>query len=240
MPTKISVELLPRSREQLLADAAIVAQYPEVTHINVPDQEKFTLRSLDAVEDLREAYGERFIYVPHLPALRMPEDPRLDMRDLWLVVQGDPPTSMRPCQSSTSRELIRFCAMFSPMAAAIDQYRGMAADEIAYVKEKISLGAKIFFTQPFFSLRSLEAWETILAPLSIEVFYGVSPVTTEKSKAYWEKMNRVIFPPDFSLEFDAQIDFARNMIAWARLHGRSVYLMPIRVNLKEYLDGVFR
>ncbi len=240
MPPKISVELLPRSREHLLAEAAIVAQYPEVTHINVPDQEKFTLRSLDAVEDLRQVYAERFIYVPHLPALRLPEDPRLDMRDLWLVVQGDPPTSMRPCQSSTSRELIRFCAMFSPMAAAIDQYRGMAADELAYVKEKISLGAKIFFTQPFFSLRSLEAWETALLPLAVDVFYGVSPVTTEKSKAYWEKMNRVIFPPDFSPEWDAQIDFARSVIAWAKSHERSVYLMPIKVPLQPYLDGIFR
>ncbi len=70
---------------------------------------------------------------------------------------------------------------------------------------------------------------------TMEVYYGFAPVTTEKSKAYWEKMNNVTFPVDFSLDPEANIEFARDNIALLHEHNQGAYLMPIRFDAKRYL-----
>jgi methylenetetrahydrofolate reductase (NADPH) len=106
------------------------------------------------------------------------------------------------------------------------------------VRAKIAAGATGFFTQPFFSLQRLRYWDTIL-PKECEIFYGVSPITTEASLLYWKEKNHVVFPPRFSITIEWQVSFAQSVIRWAKAHGRSVYLMPIRIPLALYLQKVF-
>ena len=82
MSTSISLELVPRSEASLIADAMLVAAYPAVTHINIPDIDKFALRSTDAVRLLRERFGNRFTYVPQHDHRRLQplDDPRPAVR----------------------------------------------------------------------------------------------------------------------------------------------------------------
>lgn len=237
MKTAISVELVPRSKESLFADADVAARYPEVTHLNVPDLECFALRSVEAVRMLREKYGDRFVYVPHVRAIKPSFDTSSYSGDIALVVHGDKLATMKD-SVATSAEYIALLSVRIPTMAGLDPYRSSLRDELAYVETKRAAGATGFFTQPFFSMDHLRFWDTLL-PRDCTIFYGISPVTTEKSLAYWKEKNHVAFPSDFSTTLYRQVSFARVAIYFARQKGRSVYLMPIRTPLAGYLEKVF-
>lgn len=239
MATHISVELVPRSTEGIVNDARVVARYPEVTHLNVTDLGRFPLRSVDAVQLLRDALGDRFVYIPHIPA---PRFPHLILSgnfsgDVTLVVSGD--TSSGSHHPVTAIECMNYLRGRMPIMGGIDPYRSSTEVELAYIERKRSAGAKGFFTQPFFSIDHLRYWDSVL-PRDAEIFYGVSPVVSEASERYWRTMNHVVFPAGFVTSLPRQVTFARRVIRWARKHNRSVYLMPIKTPLDSYLARVFR
>ena len=238
MITSISVELVPRSRESVLADAALVATYQEVTHINIPDIARFSLRSVDAIRLIREQFGERFVYVPHVRAIAGVALGTDFPGDIALIVQGDMPVQFDPSKISYAADHIASVSDRIRVMAGIDPYRSSPKHELALVEAKIAAGARGFFTQPFFSLAQLRYWDTIL-PNTVDIFYGVSPVTTEASLLYWRDKNHVVFPRNFSWAPSRQVAFAQRVIRFAQAHGRSVYLMPIRIPLALYLSKVF-
>jgi len=237
MKTAISVELIPRSKESLLADAAIAAHYPEVTHLNVTDLERFPMRSVEAVRILRKKYGDRFIYVPHIRAAVPSFNTRAYSGDIALVIHGDD-TTPGAGEVVSSTEYIAILSMRIRTMAGLDPYRSSLKSELAYIDEKRKAGATGFFTQPFFSYEHLLFWDSMLPP-DCDIFYGVSPVTTEKSLIYWREKNNAVFPPHFSTTLSDQVAFAQKVIRFAKWKGRSAYLMPIRTPLAEYLEKVF-
>jgi methylenetetrahydrofolate reductase (NADPH) len=168
------------------------------------------------------------------------EDFTLSGIDTVLVIAGDQPQDMsRRVYRTSSIDLIRALKAAMPslkVYAGIDPYRTGIKAELDYVRRKIDAGADGFFTQPFFDLRLMEIYRDLLSGL--DVFWGISPVMSERSKDYWDNLNNAIFPPHFepTLEWNRQL--AKQALAFARETGSNIYFMPIRINLVEYLDGI--
>jgi len=99
-------------------------------------------------------------------------------------------------------------------------------------------GVEGFFSQPFFDLRLMEIYAEKLH--NFEIFWGISPVITHKSKSYWESRNRAYFPKGFEPTMDWNLDFANKAMDFCRQTNGNIYMMPIRVNLEEYLSGIFQ
>lgn len=238
MKTSISVELVPRDAESVLAEAAIVAGYLQVTHINIPDLERFALRSVEAIRLIRDRFGSRFIYVPHIRTVASTLIPESFPGDIALIVQGDIPDQFHTSPVPYASEHIASVSDKVRVMAGIDPYRSSLEHEQVVIRNKIAAGVVGFFTQPFFSLEHLRYWDTIL-PKDVEIFYGLSPVTTTASLAYWKEKNHVVFPNNFVPTVARQVAFARKVMRWATARNRSLYLMPIRMPLQEYLKRVF-
>ncbi|MEM7020123.1 MAG: methylenetetrahydrofolate reductase, partial [Pseudomonadota bacterium] len=158
-----------------------------------------------------------------------------------LIVQGDAPQDMsHRVYPNTSVDLIRLFKRYFPevkVYAALDAYRAGLRDEYEYIQRKLEAGADGFFTQPFFDVRLLEVYADFLQEQKI--FWGVSPVMTERSRNYWEARNQVIFPSDFEPTLEWNIAFAKKVLAYADAQDFDVYLMPIKVNIEKYLSGIF-
>lgn len=238
LSSAISLELIPRSADSLLRDALCASQYPLITHLNIPDIDRFPIRSVEAAWLLRERFGSRFNYVPHVRAIAPFESYMFAPGDFVLAVHGDAPENFSPHKDKSTLEYISDLKSAFPVMAAIDPYRSSFAQEVAYMKHKIVVGASGFFTQPFFSLQHLRYWDTLL-PRDLPIYYGVTPVTTEGTLSYWRDKNHVVFPDRFSLSLRSQVRFARSVIRWSRAHWRNVYLMPIKVPVQVYLEAVF-
>jgi len=241
MQCPISLELVPRSSESLLEEAGIAAEYPRITHINIPDITRFPIRSVQAVSLIEERFGDRFIYVPHVRASHPTTCSCTFPSGRALVVQGDEDGMI--CKPWTSMGYIQTLSRYVDVAATLDPYRGSVERELRNLAEKYVAGARGFFTQPFFSLEQVQFWETLL-PRHYEIFYGVSPVTTESSVNYWKEKNHAVFPTHFPLSLSAQATFARRVIRFvSKRHStfsyRAVYLMPIRIPVGEYLEKIF-
>lgn len=157
-----------------------------------------------------------------------------------LVVTGDPPQEMgRRVYTTTATSLIRRLKRDWPslkVYAAYDPYRQGIRAELDYAARKLEAGADGFFTQPFFDLRLLEMHAEILAGQT--VFWGVAPVTTDKSRAYWEATNRAVFPREFAATLEWNQGFARRVLEFLRAENGHVYFMPIRIDLERYLSGI--
>ena len=242
----LSIELVPRDRESLQHELQLIrTHFPTIETINIPDLLKFPLRSWDACRQAKALFPHA---IPHLRAidfdLRQPfplvEDFLRNELDTVLVIAGDQPQDMsRRVYRTSSIELIRALKATMPtlkVYAGIDPYRTGIKTELDYVKRKIDAGADGFFTQPFFDLRLMEIYCDLLAGL--EVFWGISPVMSERSKDYWDNLNNAIFPPDFepTLEWNRQL--AKQAMGFARETRSNIYFMPIRINLVEYLEGI--
>jgi methylenetetrahydrofolate reductase (NADPH) len=70
------------------------------------------------------------------------------------------------------------------------------------------------------------------------VFWGLTPVVTSGARAYWETTNRALFPRGFEPTMEWNRAFARDALRLIRAMDANAYLMPIRVDLGEYLDGL--
>jgi methylenetetrahydrofolate reductase (NADPH) len=109
--------------------------------------------------------------------------------------------------------------------AAFDPYRSNIRYELDYLREKKEAGAAGFFSQPFFDLRLLEIYAEYLE--GADVYWGISPVLSEKNRNYWESRNRAIFPKSFRPDLFWNVDFGRRVLDYCEKRGFNLYLMPI-------------
>lgn len=243
---QISIEIVPRDEATLHTELATIHQsLPLVNMINIPDITRMKVRSWHGCHVAKSYYPH---VIPHIRAVDfdlhepLPFAAELEQAGITsvLVVTGDTPkTELRPVYPNNSLELIRKICRDHPsweVYAAIDPYRQDFQTEYRYAMEKLEAGAKGFFTQPFFDLRLMEVYANLLP--AIDIYWGVSPVLTQRSQDYWETVNRVVFPRQFELSLEWNRQFAREALNFARERNQHIYYMPIRVNLVEYLGGI--
>ncbi len=244
--TRISIELVPRSSELLERDLEVLHErFKSVQMVNIPDILRYELRSWEAC---RQAKRTVPCAIPHLRAMDFnlcdlgPLKEALSRGNLSevLIVQGDPPQDLgHRIFPTKSVDLIRAIKSLTPQVkvyAAIDPYRNSFRQEMAYIKAKVDAGADGFFTQPFFHQGLMEVWHDLLE--GTEVFWGVSPVASERTQRYWETKNNAIFPGAFEPTLEWNRQFAKRALAWARSRNTNLYFMPIRLDLIRYLGGI--
>ena len=244
---RISLELVPHDEGALRADLELVKKnFPAINLINIPDLLRLETRSWQGAAIAGEYYGA---VMPHIRAMDINLDQPLAMKDFLvvhnitevLVIEGDPPQDMRHSVYPTmTTDVIRKFHAEMPQVkvyAGIDQYRGSMKDELYRIKRKQQAGAAGFFTQPFFDLRFMDIYADMLAGL--EVYWGISPVTTLTSASYWERKNQVVFPQGFEPTLEWSVDFSHKVMDFADKNKGNVYFMPIVVDLTKYLNGVF-
>ncbi len=247
------LEIVPRTEDKFLEELHSVSEMlPKISWINIPYTKWCQLHSIEAI-DQAQRLQVPWLLVPHIRARDLVRiewqhivshtDTTLELIEAlvkrWvekiLVVQGDP-HEWEWDDPEISPAFIKYLKDTTKLKVfwAIDQYRWKGESE--RIERKKWAGVDGFFTQPFFDAHSVETsrnqWH------NMEVYYGFAPVTTEKSKSYWEKVNNVVFPSDFSLCEEANIELARKNIEFLRISGQWAYLMPIRFNAKRYLSGV--
>lgn len=243
---KVSLELVPRDEEVLRGELAQAKKYEgKIDLINIPDLLRLPVRSWEGAA----IAGEAFPAVPHIRAMDIDITKPLPMADYLrehairevLVIEGDAPQNMAHTVYPTeSIDVIRKFREEMPeirVFAGIDQYRGSMRQEDYRIRRKLQAGAVGFFTQPFFDRRFLAMYADMLE--GIEVYWGLSPVTSQRSQSYWETKNQVVFPKGFAPTLAWSISFAREVIEEVRARDEHVYLMPIRTGLEEYLGGIF-
>ena len=220
-------------------------RFVRVGQVNIPDLLRFPLRSWDACAITRHKFP---ISIPHIRAIDIPAaGPLKDIEALValgmgeiLVVSGDLPQDMgRRVYPTTAASLIRRIKSAWPhlkVYAAYDPYRQGLRAEYDYVNVKLDAGADGFFTQPFFDLRLLDIHAELLA--GKEVFWGIAPVLTDKSRAYWEATNRAIFPREFTPTLEWNQTFARRVLDFLGPNDGHVYFMPIRIDIERYLSEI--
>ncbi|MEE1361014.1 MAG: methylenetetrahydrofolate reductase [Selenomonadaceae bacterium] len=244
--SRISVELIPRTEEGLTGDLDLVkSKIPNIDIINIPDLLRFEIRSWQGAALAQNYYPA---VMPHIRAIDINLDEPLPMRaDLRrngitevLVIEGDPPQDMtHKFYPTVTTDVITKFRQEMPevkVYAGIDQYRGSMRQEMYRIRRKLQAGAVGFFTQPFFDMRYLEIYADMLEGQN--VYWGVTPVLSERSQSYWELKNNVIFPRGFAPTLEWSIEFSKKVKDFAINRGDNLYLMPIKSNLEEYLAGV--
>ncbi|MGB0371290.1 MAG: methylenetetrahydrofolate reductase [Opitutales bacterium] len=246
MSTRISIELVPRKLDKLTEESqALSAQFPSLDTVNIPDLKRMSLRSWDACSPLKAFFNSA---IPHIRAWDFDIEGEAEALsnavepfDEVLVITGDPdpknPIERSPDHCLKTISKIRDKFPGKRVFAGLDPYRSGMQDEFKYVKEKIDAGACGLFSQPFFSIDLLRAYRDLL-PEDIDIFWGVSPVMSEKSKAYWIDVNRALFPRDFEFSVEGNQRLAREILAEVRKNEDSIYFMPIRMDANEYLGGI--
>lgn len=242
---RISVELIPRSEDDLWQQLAELKSFPRVDTVNIPDISRFELRSWQGCFQARQQVRQA---IPHLRAIDF--DPGKPLKAVTgmvergieevLVVTGDAPADMsRPVFPTTSVELIRRLRDEHPeltVYAAFDPYRQGFAAEQDYALEKLEAGAAGLFTQPFFDVRMMALFADLLR--GVTVFWGVTTVTSSRSRQYWQNRNHVVFPPHFAPTLAWNRRLAREALAFVEERDDNIYFMPIRTSIAEYLSGI--
>ena len=242
---RISIELVPRSKEGLLKELELVkTNLDSVNTINVPDLLRFDLRSIEACALAKNYYSQS---IPHLRAIdydlnySLPFTSSLKELEISEVVAitGDKPADLSkriyPTDILSFIQKIKNELPDVKVYAALDPYRKSFVKEIAYVRQKLEAGAAGLFTQPFFDVRLMEIYAELLG--EIEVFWGVTTVTTKRSQRYWQTRNNAIFPKDFESTLEWNRDFAREAFEFCKSIKGNVYFMPIRADVL-YLKGI--
>ncbi len=243
---RISVELVPRSAAGLVRDATFIRERLSwVTSLNIPDLLRFPLRSWHACRHTAPIFASS---IPHVRAIDMAPDAPLPMAETLrsaglteiLVIGGDPSHDIdHVTYPQSSIDVIRRFKKELPhlkVYAALDPYRQGFRAERDYVSRKLDAGADGFFTQPFFDRRLLELYAELLA--GEVVFWGITPVVTSGARAYWETTNGALFPRGFEPTMQWNRSFAHDTLRLVASMNSNAYLMPIRVDLAEYLDGL--
>ena len=243
---RISVELIPRSRAELLSDASTVRSVmPQATAFNIPDLMHFPMRSWDAC---KLTSGILPASIPHIRAIDIPPGGDLPMVediltagiDEVLVIRGDPPHDLsHRTYPNSSEDVIRRFKQRCPgvrVYAGFDPYRLGFHDELTAVRRKLDAGADGFFTQPMFDQRLIDICAEMLQGQI--VYWGIAPVLGQRSRAYWETTNRVVFPSGFAPTLTWNRDFAAKAVQAIRDLNGNVYFMPIRVDLSAYLSNL--
>jgi methylenetetrahydrofolate reductase (NADPH) len=259
----VSLEAVPRNREALIAAAVTAAKFGSIGLINVPDLLRFSLRSWEACAILREelpglAGSHGAGLMPHIRAIDFdmaepfPLAGYFQSRNISkvLVISGDPPNlktgpgkdpgQTRRIYPTETVPFIRKLRAEMPeleVYAAFDPYRSNIRYELDYLKEKEEAGAAGFMSQPFFDLRLLEIYAEYLEGKN--VFWGLSPTLSESSRRYWESRNRAVFPRNFRPDMYWNVDFGRRVLYFCETNRFNLYLMPIKIDLVSYLEGLF-
>ncbi|MGJ4734731.1 methylenetetrahydrofolate reductase [Leptospira levettii] len=244
---QILLEVVPRDLSVVIQEVDFVKnKFKQITGINIPDLLRFENRSWDVASVVRPVFPN---VIPHIRAIDFDLDncePLVKtLQELQIasvvVIKGDPPTDMsKQVYSTTSVKLIKKLKkeiQHLKVYAAIDQYRVGIKDEFDYIEMKKDAGADGFLTQPFFDMRLVDIFSEKLR--GTEVYIGVSPVVTEKSQSYWESRNRAYFPKEFRPSLEWNVKFAKDVLTYCSEKGMNAYLMPIRINLEEYLQQIF-
>jgi methylenetetrahydrofolate reductase (NADPH) len=245
---RVVVELVPRDLAAVAAQLTEVAELERVDAVNLPDLTRFDLRGWQAAVEVRRAGS--WTAIPHVRAmdvdLRRPWQPleALDAAgiDEVLVITGDPPTDMRhPVTGANVIDVIRMIKRARPtwrVYAALDPYRAGFASERDYVQRKLDVGVDAFFTQPFFDVRLMAVWRELFP--GVPIYWGVTSVTSERSRNYWLTRNRAVFPGGFEPTLAWHRRFAGEALDFAARHDSHVYFMPIRVGIRAWLGEVLR
>ena len=240
----ISIELVPRDIETLKVQLESVRQNcKNISTINIPDVARFDLRSWDACLLAKKYFSNT---IPHIRAIDTDTQKADFFIDFFkknaiskiLIIQGD--HDLCSPNEKTSIELIQYFKEKAPeikVYAGIDPYRSSIKKEQIYIKKKIEAGADGFFTQPFFDFRLFSIYNELLE--NVDVYWGASPVVSEASAKYWQEKNHVIFPKNFTPTLEWSRQFLKSMIdEIVNKQKGSIYIMPIKVDIREYLNGV--
>ena len=242
---RIAVEIIPRGADELRADIDVIKKYPQVDCVNIPDLMSFELRPWQAAQFTQPALPT----IPHVRAMDIDLNQPLPMRDDFirhgirevLIIAGDPPKDLtRTVYPTETIDVIRKFREELPdvkIYAGIDQYRSGIRDELYRVQRKAQAGATGFFTQPFFDVRYLEMFADLLD--GYEIFWGVSPVLSNRSRGYWERKDKAVFPKNFAPTMDWNVAFAKRVIEFVKNSGGGLYFMPITIDIAELLPRVF-
>lgn len=231
----ISFELVPRTLESINKQLSIVEKFDFIDTINIPDIARLDIRSYDI--KVKSNYN----FFPHIRAtdFNLNENRLFDIIEenelkKVLIISGD---NGAPSKFNTTTlktiEAIKDRYPDIIVSAGFDQYRGSLKKEKEYCLDKLHAGADYLMSQPFFDKELLNIYLDFI-PAS-QMFIGISPVITEKSKAYWENINSVVFPKSFNLGCDWNIDFAKEILALSKKIHSNIYFMPIAIDLEEYL-----
>ncbi len=242
---KFSFEIVPRTNQAFEEQYNFVKTLDQsISMINVPDIQRFDIRSWETGENIDR---KKYQFVPHFRA----NDFSIESGDIFkiieeneldhvLLVSGDPPEGIKRKFHNTSvLDLIESVKKKFPnitIHAGFDSHRSGIQEECDYVQKKIDAGATSFFSQPFYDVRMIEIYAEQLE--GIDIFIGLSPITTLASMNYWEVKNKVKFPTSFEAEYKWSIDFSNKVIAMARDVGFNIYFMPIRINLEDYFGKI--
>ena len=237
----ISFEIVPRNEESLKEQLGFIEQHLSfVDTINIPDLLRMPIRSWQAGEYINR---DKYHFIPHFRAIdfnlkentiqQIIEDNELDR---VLLVSGDPPPNMshRVYDTSVLDMIARIRKDFPSMKifAGFDPYRSSVKDERNYMLKKFDAGADCLLSQPFFDMRLLQIYSELVPQENI--YWGISPVTTEKSKTYWENINNAVFPQSYEPTYEWNVQFALDVLKHCATHNSHVYFMPINVNLEKY------
>ena len=240
---RTSLEIVPRSPAELHAAVDLIAtRYPRIDTVNVPDLATCTLRSIDAVDQIRDRVAHR---IPHLRACDFDEASAIELIALLdargidevIVVAGDsrgdaPRTGFEPSA------MIRFLAAHAPdvsIYAALDPHRYRDDAALAdNIEQKRNAGVAGFFTQPLFDLNDLDRCAPLLA--DAPTFWGLSPVVSDRSQRYWQQVNGVRFPSGFAPTLHWNQTFALRFLSEIADRGGNAYLMPIKIDIARYLE----
>jgi len=243
----ISLELVPRNEGYICEQVGFVEDsVPQISAINFPDLLRFEIRSWEACRIIAHSSLDRMV---HLRAIDFDMHRPFPLTDFLkenrikkaLVIEGDKPQDMKHTIYPTSSiDLIRKLKKEAgdiTIYAAFDPYRNNIRYELEYLQQKTEAGVTGFFSQPFFDLRLLEIYSEYLE--GKDVYWGISPITGERAKLYWETRNRAIFPKSFVPTLDWNVHFGQEVMNFCQKSNFNLYLMPIMVNLTDYLKKLF-
>ena len=79
-------------------------------------------------------------------------------------------------------------------------------------------------------------WRELTA--GVDVFWGVTSVTSARSQRYWLSRNRAIFPAGFEPTLEWHRGLAARVIDEVSENGGNLYFMPIRVGIIDWLGDL--
>jgi len=244
---RISFEVVPRTHDAMMEQLNFIEKkLPFVDTINVPDLLRFPIRSWDASNHIDTG---RYSFIPHIRTIdfdiksnRLQEIIEKHELTKVLLVSGDPPPDMSfPVFDTKVIDMIKVIRKSFPnieIFAGFDPYRSSIKDEREYIENKLDAGVDYLLSQPFFDMRLLEIYSDFIP--ADKVYWGISPVITDKSKNYWERMNHAIFPADYKPTYEWNINFAKEVLAFCEKRGGNVYFMPIRIDLEKYFLPIIK
>ncbi len=246
LPNQVALELVPRSLSGILSEAEnCMAEFPWISSVNIPEIMSVPIKSF---EPTKLFLSKGISVTPHFRMIdrsffelmqMLEELVDLGLKQV-LLIGGDLPSDQAFLSSGlTTIAAIREVRRNFPklkIYAGLDPFRQSFREELDYAFHKREAGCDGFFTQPFFSVGMLELWLEQLP--DSELWFGIAPVYGDKSRVYWERRNRVVFPPHFTYDEEKNAELARQLLTTIAESNQRAYLMPVRVEALNYLRGL--